>query len=515
MSTEKWCALLLTSLVSACGGSKTTTPSEGSIAITISPTGATIEQGASATVTATLTRGGGFTGPVTIAVEGAPAGVTGDASNVQTTGTTTTATITITAAATAAPGSYTLQVRGRATGVTTAETSFALTVTAKPAYTLAVAPNALTIPQGGNAPASVTLNRVNFEGPVTLSLGGAPNGVGGSFNPAAPTGSTSTLTVTVGATVPAGTYNLTVNGTATIGNQSAPLTLTVTAVVNPGMIVFQSDRTGHPQVWVINPDGTGLAQLTNEPSMNSYPKWDPTREAIIFASDRSGNGSIEIYTMGAQGQNVRRQLIKSGSVSGATHPMWAPNRERFVFEDTRITPEQIFIGVVGDSNGVNLYQLTTNLNGEALRPDWSPDGTTIAYSYGPPGSLNRSIQTLPADTTRGRIPTVYTLGEEDEDPKYSPDGTMIAFARAGSSGGVPASGIYSIMVAAPFTTVRYTNGPDEEPAWSPDGRYFVFSSTRGNGQARHLYILDRITRVVRALTDSTQTGYEDHEPHWR
>jgi hypothetical protein len=59
---------------------------------------------------------------------------------------------------------------------------------------------------------------------VTLSLGGAPAGVTGSFNPAAPTGTSSTLTVTVGAAVAAGVYNLTVDGTGTAGNRSTPLT---------------------------------------------------------------------------------------------------------------------------------------------------------------------------------------------------------------------------------------------------------------------------------------------------
>src|SRR5207249_6990491 len=50
-----------------------------------------------------------------------------------------------------------------------------------------------------------------------------------SFNPTAPTGTSSTLTVSVGAAVAAGVYNLTVDGTGTPGNRSTPLTLTVSA----------------------------------------------------------------------------------------------------------------------------------------------------------------------------------------------------------------------------------------------------------------------------------------------
>ena len=96
-------------------------------------------------------------------------------------------------------------------------------------YTLSLAPAALTIVQGANGTATVTIARTNFTGAVTLSLGGAPTGVTGSFNPAAPTGTSATLTVSVGGAVAAGVYNLTVAGAGSAGNRSTPLTLTVNA----------------------------------------------------------------------------------------------------------------------------------------------------------------------------------------------------------------------------------------------------------------------------------------------
>src|SRR5437870_10655358 len=96
-------------------------------------------------------------------------------------------------------------------------------------YTLSLAPAALTIVQGATGNTTVTITRTNFTDAVTLSLGGAPTGVTGSFNPAAPTGTSATLTVSVGATVVPGVYNLTVNGSGSPGNRSTPLTLTVSA----------------------------------------------------------------------------------------------------------------------------------------------------------------------------------------------------------------------------------------------------------------------------------------------
>src|SRR5712691_2172468 len=90
-------------------------------------------------------------------------------------------------------------------------------------YTLSLSPAALTIVQGATGSATVTITRTNFTGVVTLSLGNAPAGVTASFNPAAPTGTNSALTMSVGAAVAPGVYNLAVNGTGSPGNHSTPL----------------------------------------------------------------------------------------------------------------------------------------------------------------------------------------------------------------------------------------------------------------------------------------------------
>ena len=94
-------------------------------------------------------------------------------------------------------------------------------------YTLALAPGALRMIEGGTGFETVTITRTTFTGAVTLSLGNAPAGVTGSFAPAGPTGTSSTLTVSVAAAVTPGVYDLTVDGSATAGNRSTPLTLTV------------------------------------------------------------------------------------------------------------------------------------------------------------------------------------------------------------------------------------------------------------------------------------------------
>src|SRR5438034_1149259 len=147
-------------------------------------------------------------------------------------------------------------------------TPLTLTVTAAPDYALSLSPAALTIVQGTTGTTTVTITRTNFTGAVTLSLGSAPAGVTGSFNPAAPTGTSSTLTVSVGATVAPGVYNLTVDGTGSPGNHSAPLTLParpssdLALSLSPAALTIVQGTTGTTTVTITRTNFTGAVTLS-------------------------------------------------------------------------------------------------------------------------------------------------------------------------------------------------------------------------------------------------------------
>src|SRR5690348_15821011 len=123
---------------------------------------------------------------------------------------------------------------------------------------LSRSPAALSIAQGGSAPTTVLLTRTNFTGAVTLSLAGAPSGVTASFIPSAPTGTSSTLTVSVGPSVTPGTYNLTINGTSSAGPRSTALTLTVGTSGSGNVTVdFSGCPAGERAAWLAAQDGVG------------------------------------------------------------------------------------------------------------------------------------------------------------------------------------------------------------------------------------------------------------------
>src|SRR5438309_234511 len=247
----------------ACGTKDSTGPG-ADYTLSLSPAALTIAQGATGTSAVTITRTN-FTGPVTLSLGTAPAGVTGSFNPAAPTGTSSTLTVSVGAAV--APGVYNLTVDGAGTPGNRS-TPLTLTVSAAPDYTLSLSPAALTIGQGATGTSAVTITRTNFTGPVTLSLGTAPAGVTGSFSPAAPTGTSSTLTVSVGAAVAPGVYNLTVDGTGTPGNRSTPLTLTVSAApeytlsLSPAALTIGQGATGNSTVTITRTNFAGAVTLS-------------------------------------------------------------------------------------------------------------------------------------------------------------------------------------------------------------------------------------------------------------
>src|SRR5207247_10822680 len=139
-----------------------------------------------------------FTRAGTLSLGIAPTAVRGAVDPAAPTGTSSTLTVSVGAAV--APGVYNLTVAGSGSPGNRS-TPLSLTVGAAPDYALSLAPTALTIAQGATGTTTVTITRTNFTGAVTLSLGSAPTGVTGAFDPAAPTGTSPALTVPVGAAV--------------------------------------------------------------------------------------------------------------------------------------------------------------------------------------------------------------------------------------------------------------------------------------------------------------------------
>ena len=110
--------------------------------------------------------------------------------------------------------------------------STGLTVTAQGSFTISASPSSLRVAQGNQGTSTITTTiSGGFSSAIALSASGMPSGTTVSFNPQTiptPGSGNSTMTITVGASTPVGTYPITVTGNGGGVQQNATVTLTVT-----------------------------------------------------------------------------------------------------------------------------------------------------------------------------------------------------------------------------------------------------------------------------------------------
>jgi Tol biopolymer transport system component len=187
----------------------------------------------------------------------------------------------------------------------------------------------------------------------------------------------------------------------------AKIAHTVEYGVNPG------DAGGeHKQIAVVNADGTGKVQLTNEPAntWNINPVWSPDGSKILYS--RLTNTS-EIYMMDGSGAN--QHLV----VANASDGSWSPDATKILFSETGV-------GVrTADVHGGNRTTLTT----VGLYASWSPDGSRVLFES-PECDCSMSpsaIVTVKPDGTDRKVHAVPPTAGGVGQPAWSPDSASVIF----------------------------------------------------------------------------------------
>jgi len=229
-------------------------------------------------------------------------------------------------------------------------------------------------------------------------------------------------------------------------------------------------RGGRDDVFVINPDGSGLRNLTNPSGRTeTEPSFSADGEKIVYVRKPSDSQNREIVTVNFPGGSQRTTVARSYAYF--PEPAFSPDGEKIVFVKRSSDPTSDTEIYTVDVDGGGLSRLTDDATQEGS-PSFSPDGTEIAFSRS--GSGGTRVWTMNADGS-GKKNLSGPYGEgADVDPDWSPDGTGIAFTRQRDGEGTD---IYAIRPGG--TGLRnITKNPnvfEGEPAYSPNGQRIAFA----------------------------------------
>lgn len=129
-------------------------------------------------------------------------------------------------------------------------------------------------------------------------------------------------------------------------------------------MVFTSGRSGHPEVYIMDADGTNAELLTSfvygEASYQSNPDWSPDGRLVAYQAQIGGR--FQVKTIAVRDRTTR-VLTSEGQNED---PSWAPDGRHLVFVSTRSGSRQLW---VLDVESGRMRQLTRTAGGKA--PSWS------------------------------------------------------------------------------------------------------------------------------------------------
>jgi Tol biopolymer transport system component len=185
-------------------------------------------------------------------------------------------------------------------------------------------------------------------------------------------------------------------------------------------LVFDSDRGGNPDLYVMPAAGGEARQITTDPAGDFSPDWSSDGRRIVFHSRRDGNRNI--YTVDADGTGLHQWTSGKEEELDAD---WAPDGQTVIYE------------VFG---GGSQHQFRTLRLADGSTPTtvpvavgdfthWSPEGKSMLY-HNPDGlrvhNLSTGVETLVASNAVDGAEAIYAA--------WSPDGTRIYYTSSSARG---------------------------------------------------------------------------------
>ena len=276
--------------------------------------------------------------------------------------------------------------------------------------------------------------------------------------------------------------------------------ITPSAVV--GKVVFGSDRSGFAHIFTVRGNGQGLRAITGGNEYFWDPVWSNDGTLVAYASKSGGN--TEVFVARSDGGNARPI---SNHPAEDDHPSWFPGNGELAFASRRDGGWEIYRM---NADGSNVRRLTAD-GGDNRFVAVSPDGARIAYVAQNAAYPGIELMVMNADGSNRQTVFSYASRKQRDDPgrylfrpDWSPDGTQLAFGADDDDDGL----ISVLSIDAATKQAKRLIRDGNSPAWSPDGMRLVYKPA---GERQILFVADADGSGLRQLTAPT---YNAWSPDW-
>jgi Tol biopolymer transport system component len=253
-------------------------------------------------------------------------------------------------------------------------------------------------------------------------------------------------------------------------------------------------------IFILAPSNFLVYSLSNQSAFGTFLGGNGKIVFIHYADNQS---SGIIYAINVDGSNQTR-LSTDDANNKDYRPDWSPDGTKIAFTSYRDGNFDIYVMNADGSGQTNI----SNNPADDFGPDWSPDGTKIAFTSYRDNDNNEIYVMNAAD---GSNQTRLSTDDDADDfgPDWSPDGTKIVFAS--NRYVITHHDIYVMNADGSGQTVLTNSTKDETwPSWSPDGTNIAFESDQdGNDNIYTMNAADGSNQT--RLTNSTA---DDSNPRW-
>lgn len=255
-------------------------------------------------------------------------------------------------------------------------------------------------------------------------------------------------------------------------------------------IVFQSDRDGNWQIYLMDSDATQDLRLTNDSHQNEMPVFSYDGKIIAFTSTRNDSSETDrvemkrdIYLINIEEKQTNARVIETNYDDW--YPSFTDKKEEIIFVSEKDDPREVEFSekwsdiYLKDLKDNSVLRLTQN-EADDGSPSASRNDKWIVFNSNRTGNF----QIYRMNKKGNLVEQLTFLNGNCGAPHFSYDGNRIAFF-AGVNGNYD---IY-MMTSSGKKMTRLTCDPamDAYPCFSPDGKRIIFHSNR-TGKFQIYYI---------------------------